>query len=82
MPHERVLQRVQVARLAEALDRHDLVVLMHHGEREAGIDPSAVDQHRARPALTMVAALLRPRQSEMLAAQIEHRRTNIGLGVI
>jgi hypothetical protein len=41
--------------------------VLHDGEGEAGIDPSAVDQNRAGTALTVVATLLGTGQIEVVA---------------
>ena len=43
------------------------LAVMRDGQGEAGVDPAAVEQHRARSALTVVAALLRAGQAEVLA---------------
>ena len=42
-----------------------------HGEREAGIDPPSVHQHRTGAALAVIAALLGAGQVEMVAQRIE-----------
>src|SRR5581483_443623 len=47
---ERLLDRVQLAVRAEALDRHDLVAVRLRGEHEARADELPVEQHRARAA--------------------------------
>ena len=67
MGDERRLQGVQAIGLAQPLNRGDLVVLMHDGERQAAVDAPAVDQHRASPALAMVAPLLAAGERQMLA---------------
>src|SRR5205823_4901536 len=51
-----------------------LSAVHHHAQREAGVDAFAVDQDRAGPALAVVAALLRPRELEVLAQRVEQRR--------
>ena len=60
MPNESLLHLVQVADRAEALDRGDLVLLMHHRQRQAAIDPAPVDENGAG------AALARDRQPFLL----------------
>ena len=70
---ERGLQRVQRAGRAQAFDRHDLVALVHDGERQARVDAPAVDQHRAGAALPVVAALLGAGQVQVLAQRVEQR---------
>ena len=73
------LQRVQGARRAETFDRHDLVALVHDGERQARVDAPAVDQHRAGAALPVVAALLGAGQVQVLAQRVEQRRARVQL---
>ncbi|GJE44725.1 hypothetical protein AEGHOMDF_3915 [Methylobacterium soli] len=68
---------MQVVRLAEPLDGGDLRALMHHGERQAGIDAPPVHDHRAGPALTVVAALLRAGQVQVLARGVEERGAGV-----
>ncbi len=52
------------------------------GERQAGQHPPAADQHGAGAALTMIAALLRPREIEMLAQRVEQRGARIDVQMI
>ena len=47
--------------------------VLHDRQRQAGIDPPAVDQHRAGAALAVVAALLGAGQVELVAQQVEER---------
>ena len=54
------LHRMQVLRRAQPLDGGDLVALVHHRERQAGVDPPAVDDDRAGAALAVIAAFLVP----------------------
>ncbi|KAK0360016.1 hypothetical protein LTR94_028990, partial [Friedmanniomyces endolithicus] len=82
MANERGLERMQRLRRAKPLDRHDIVILMHHGEREAGIDATAVHQHGARAALTVVAPLLAAGQPEMLAGEIQQRGPDVDLRLV
>ena len=58
-----------------------VVALVHHGEREARVDPPAVDEHGARAALAVVAALLGAGQVEVLAQRIEQRGAQVELEV-
>ena len=55
---ERGLHGVQVAGLADAFNGGDLVVRVHDGEGEAGVDAAAIDVDGACSALAVVAALL------------------------
>src|SRR5271168_4612569 len=71
------LQWVQRFTVGEPLDRRDRLVVMHCGERQAGVDTAAVQQHRASPTLAMIAALLGSRHSEMFTQSVEKRRPRI-----
>src|SRR5215469_16049653 len=83
MAHERGLHRMESVLLGQALDGGDLVTIMHHRERQAAIDALSVDDDRAGAALSLVAALLRAGQPEILAQRIEQRRTRIEIeGII
>jgi hypothetical protein len=56
------LHGVEIFRGTESLDGSDAVTLMHQCQRQARIDPSAVYDHRAGPALAVIAALLSARE--------------------
>src|SRR5262249_42611323 len=71
MAHERGLHRMQNALVGQSLDGGDLGTVMHYRERQAAVDALAVDDDRAGAALSLIAALLRASQSEMLAQCIE-----------
>ena len=75
--HEGGLHGVQSVRPAQALDGGDRVALVHDGEGQAADDAQSVHQHGAGPALTMVAALLRTREAEMLTQRIQQRRAGV-----
>ena len=77
--HEGGLHRVQVLGRAQALDRGDAVALVHHGQRQAGIDPPPVDDDRAGAALAVIAALLGAGEMQMLAQRIEQRGPRVEL---
>ena len=64
---------------AKALDRGDTAALVHHGQRQTGIDAPAIDDHRACAALAVVAALLGARQAKMFTQGIEQRRPRIDI---
>ena len=61
----------------DALDRQDIGAVGAHRQREAGIDPPAVDQHGAGAALAAVAALLGSGQVQALAQQVEQRDARV-----
>ena len=57
---------------AKPLDRRDALSLLRNGERKGKTKiRDAVRQNRARGALAVVAALLRPNQMQTLAQQVE-----------
>ena len=74
MVDEGLLQGMQRAVLRQALDGGHLGAVLHDGERQAGIDPPAVDQHGAGAALAVIAALLGAGQVEMVAQGVKERR--------
>jgi hypothetical protein len=71
------LHRVKLFWCTETLDRGDLIAVVHHGQAQAGVDAPAVDMDRARPALTVVAALLGSGQVKVLAQGVQERRAGI-----
>src|ERR1700751_2802360 len=71
MLNERALQRVRAALSAKSFDGRDRTALILHRKRQAGVDPLAVGQDGACPAGTLVTALFRARQAEMIAQQVE-----------
>ena len=82
MVDERLLQRMQRAVRRQALDGGDLGAVLHDRERQAGIDPPPVDQHRAGAALAVIAALLGAGQVEMVAQRVEQRRPRRDLSCV
>src|SRR3984957_14062428 len=64
---EGLLQGMQRAGSAEALDRGDLAAFILHSESEAGIDALAVDQDGAGATRPLIAPLLRAEEVHMLA---------------
>ena len=77
VPQEGRLERMQFFGRSQTLDGEDVVALMHHRERQAGIDPPPIHQHRAGAALAVIAPLLGAGQMQMLAQQIEQRGTDV-----
>ena len=77
MGDEGGLHRMQRVALGEALDGDDVGAVVADGERQAGIDAPAVDQHGAGAALAAVAALLGAGEVEPLAQQVEQRHARI-----
>ena len=70
---ERLLHAVQPVAVGEALDRRHLVPVGLRGEHEARADERAVEQHRARAALALLARVLRAGEAELLAQREEQR---------
>jgi hypothetical protein len=71
MINERLLQRMQMPILGQALDARDACAVLHDSERKTRYDAAAINQHRAGAALAVVAALFAACQVEMLAQEIE-----------
>jgi hypothetical protein len=74
MIDEGLLHWVQCFVCCQTFDSGDLGVLNGDGEHQTAVRPSAIDQDRARPTLTVIATLLGTSQVEMLAKGIEQRR--------
>src|SRR5205823_14538441 len=68
---------MQNALLGQPLDGGDLRAIMHHRECQTAVDALSVDDDRAGAALSLVAALLRAGQREMLAQRIEQRGARV-----
>src|SRR6266481_8689083 len=66
MLHECSLNRMKIARLTDTFDRCDLFPLVHRRKGQTGVDPAAINMHRASAALTVIAALLRSREVQGL----------------
>ena len=60
------LHGVKVIGLTDPFDGGDLVVRVHDGEGEAGVDAATINVDGACSALTVVAALLRAGQNKVL----------------
>ena len=77
---EGLLHAVQAAALGQALDGDHLVAVGLGGEHEAGADEPAVEEHRARSALPLLAGVLRAGQPEPLAQREEQALSGPDLG--
>ena len=73
MLDEGLLQRMQRASLGQAFDCRDLRTVFHDRQREARVDPPAIDQHGAGAALAVVAALFGPGEVEIETQCVEQR---------
>jgi len=63
----------------EALDGRHVDAVQRHGEQQAGVRAAPVHEDGAGAALAVVAALLRTRQAEPLAQQVEQRGARVEL---
>src|SRR5512143_2670910 len=79
---EPVLDRMELAVLLEALDRHDLPAVGLDGEDRARLHRDAVEQDRARPAVRRVAADVRARQAEHVPQEMDQQEAGIHLGLL
>src|SRR5262245_23558303 len=70
---EGLLEGMERAPLGEALDGEDRRVLALDGQRETGEHRLPVQEDRAGPALSELAAMLGPGQREVLAQHLEER---------
>ena len=77
--HEGALDRRRRLDGAEAFQRRHLLALEQQQRRDAGQHRLAVDDHRARAALTEPAAELGGIEFEFVAQHIEQRRIRIGV---
>src|SRR5215211_2152179 len=68
---ERLLHRMQLPFVGEALDRDDVVAVGLRRQHEARTDELAVEEHGARPAFALLASVLRAREAEALAQREE-----------
>ena len=66
-----LLDRVECVSLGEPLGSSDLCAVVGNRERQADDGPPTVEQHRARAALTVVAALLRRGHSEPISKRVQ-----------
>jgi hypothetical protein len=72
--HKCGLHRVQALGRTKAFDSGHLCALVHHCERQAGIDPLTIHDDRASTALPMVTALLCADQIQVLSEGIKQSR--------
>ena len=77
MRDERRLHRMQLVAPCDALDGEDVGAVVAYRQRQAGIGPPPIDQHRAGAALAAVASLLGAGQVQTLAQEIEQRDAGI-----
>jgi hypothetical protein len=73
MSDEGGLDGMEFVPASDTLDREDFSAVIAERQSQARIDPTSVDQDRARAALAAVASLLGPRQVKTLTQKIEER---------
>src|SRR5205823_11848799 len=78
---EAFLQRMEAAVGCEPLDRRDRRADGLDGEDRAGLRAPAVDENRARSALTRIAPDVRACEAQLLAKEVdeEHARVDVAL---
>src|SRR3954470_4848560 len=77
MSDEGGLHWMKLVAARDAFDGEDVGAVMADGEREAGVDPLAVDENGAGAALAAIASLLGSGQMEALTQEIEQRDARI-----
>jgi hypothetical protein len=70
MGNEGLLQRVQLSVGRQPFDGRDFGAIFHDGKSQARDDTPPIHQHRARPALAVVATLLRSGEIEIFTQRI------------
>src|SRR5205085_5802082 len=75
----RPLYGVQALAVADALHGLNICALSLREGDETTVDESAVDDDRARAALALAAALLRAREFQPLAQNVEQTRQRVGV---
>jgi hypothetical protein len=76
---ERLLQRRQLAVRGETLDRRDPGAVRLHRQKHAALHGLAVEVHRARPAVTRVAADVRAGEPEIVPDEVHEEATRLDL---
>ena len=79
MLDKRRLHGVELLTICQPFDRRDLIAVVHGGERETGINSTAIDQYRTRAALAMIASLLRAGEMQSFAQRVEQRYARIDI---
>ena len=81
---EGLLNGMKQVAVGQALDGRHVVAVGLHGQDEAGTDEHPVEQHRTGPALALLAGVLRPGITELLAQGEQQRLAlpAIGLGLV
>ena len=72
-----LLDRVECVSLSEALGGSDVCAVVGNRESQADEGPPTIEQHSARAALTVVAALLWRGHSEPISTRVQESRTGV-----
>src|SRR2546423_5187550 len=75
----RLLDGVQSLATGDALDRCNLRAFGLREGDETTVDENSTDDDRARAALALAAALLRAREFQLLAQNVEQTRQRVGM---
>ena len=75
---ERLLDGMQRRRRRQALDGDDVAARRFQRQHQAGVDGSAVDQHRAGAAVAVAATFLGAGEADAVAQQLEQRVARVG----
>ena len=76
---ERLLQRIEVVRLAEALDGEHLAAARLDREHQARPDADTVDHHRARAADAVLTPEVGARELQAIAEEVGQRHPHFGV---
>jgi hypothetical protein len=71
---EGLLKQMQRSVLGQPFDCRDLGAVFHDRQRQARVDPPAVDENGARAALTVIASFLGTGETDVFTKRIEQRR--------
>src|SRR5215471_7780121 len=69
-----LLKRMKRSVLSEPFNSRHSGAVLHDRQGQARVDAPSLDEHRARSALTVIAALLGTREANVLTQCIEQRR--------
>jgi hypothetical protein len=70
-------RRSERAGRPKTFDRRDAISLMHHRERQAGVDAAALNNDRAGATLAVIAALFGAGELQVLSQSVQKRRTYV-----
>src|SRR5262249_39688885 len=82
MVPEGLLQRMQLVRGSQALDRTELGTVRLHGEHQTRADGAAVHLDRARPTDPVLASEVQAGESEILAQEVTQQEAWLDLALV